>query len=314
MRKTTPGAYFELPKESLLRHVVRYKYLYLMILPAFAWVVVFRYVPIYGVTMSFQNYSIRKGFFRSEWVGLKHFVWLFDDPKFVQAFVNTWVINLQKLALGFFSTVALAVMINEMPHLALKRTVQTITYLPHFMSWVILAGIFNSLFAYEIGAVSHFLEVVGIGKFDFLQDHRYFRGFLVVTHVWKEVGWGSIIYLAAIAAINPELYEAAWVDGAGRGRQLIHITIPGLVSTMTIVFILNLGNVLNWSFDQVFNLYNPLVYETGDIMQTYILRNLQGNPNFSRLAAAGLIRSIIGMTLLVISNGFARRFGRTSIY
>jgi putative aldouronate transport system permease protein len=212
------------------------------------------------------------------------------------------------------SAVGLALLINEMMHPRLKRVIQTITYLPHFISWVILAGMFNSLFAYDTGAVNHLLDTIGIGRIDFLQDNSYFRGFVVVSHVWKEVGWGSIIYLATIASINPELYEAAWVDGAGRWRQLVHITLPGLAATMTIVFIISLGNVLNWSFDQIYNLYNPLVYETGDIMQTYIIRNVQGNPNFSRLAAAGFLRSVIGMTLLIVSNSLARRFGKTSIY
>jgi len=312
--KEKPALRPERSRESLLRHIIRYKYLHLMILPALVWLVIFRYIPIYGVTMAFQDFSIRKGFFGSAFVGAKHFAWLFTDPYFLRAFVNTWLINVGKLVLGFVSTVVLAVLINEVRHLAFKRTIQTITYLPHFISWVILAGIFNSLFAYETGAVSHLLDVMGIGKFDFMQDNMYFRGFIVITHVWKEVGWGSIIYLAAIAAINPELYEASWVDGAGRWRQLIHITLPGIATTMTIVFIINLGNVLNWSFDQVYNLYSPLVYETGDIMQTYILRNLTQNPNFSRLAAAGFIRSAIGMTLLVTANSLARRFGRTSIY
>jgi putative aldouronate transport system permease protein len=301
-------------RKGLLKHLIRYRYLYLMVVPALVWLVFFRYIPMYGVTMSFQDFSIRKGFFRSEWVGLKHFIWLFNDPKFTRAFVNTWVINLGKLLLGFLAAVGLALLINEVLHRGLKRVIQTITYLPHFISWVILAGIFNSLFAYDTGAVNHLLEAIGLARIDFLQDNNYFRGFVVVSHVWKEVGWGSIIYLATIASINPELYEAAWVDGAGRWRQLLHITLPSLTATMTIVFIISLGNVLNWSFDQIYNLYNPLVYETGDIMQTYIIRNVTGNPNFSRLAAAGFIRSVLGMTLLVTSNAFARRFGKTSIY
>lgn len=301
-------------REPLLRHIAKHRYMYLMIVPALVWLIIFQYIPIYGITMAFQQFSLRKGFFGSPFVGLKHFRWLFNNPGFVQAFVNTWIINVGKLALGFTSTIILALLINEVRHTPFKRSVQTVTYLPHFISWVILAGIFNSLFAYETGAVSHLFEAIGIGKFDFLQDNRYFRQFIVVSHVWKEVGWGSIIYLAAISAINPELYEAARVDGAGRWKQVRFITIPGISSTMIIVFIISLGNVLNWGFDQVYNLYNPLVFETGDIMQTYILRSLEHNPNFSRLAAVGFIRSFIGMTLLVVANSLARRFGRTSIY
>jgi putative aldouronate transport system permease protein len=300
--------------EPLVRHIARYKVLHLMLLPALLWLAVFQYVPIYGVTIAFQDFSLRRGFFASPYVGLKHFEWLFADPLFVRSFANTWIINLGKLALGFVCTVTLALLINEVRQPAVRRTVQTITYLPHFISWVILAGVFNSLFTYETGAVSRFVEAVGLGKHDFLQDNRSFRQFLVVTHVWKEVGWGSIIYLAAMAAINPELYEAARVDGAGRWTQMAAITLPGIASTMVVVFMINLGNVLNWSFDQIYNLYSPLVYESGDIMETWIVRNLSQNPNFSRLAAAGFVRAFIGMAMLVTANSLARRFGRTTIY
>lgn len=301
-------------RESLGRHIRRYPYLHLMILPALAWLIVFQYLPIYGITTAFQDFTMRKGYFGSPWVGLKHFLYLFRNPGFQQAFINTWVINLGKLALGFGSAVLLALMINEVRHFAFKRTVQTITYLPHFISWVILAGIFNPLFTYKTGAVSHLLQAVGIGAVDFLQDNAWFRPFVIVTHVWKEVGWGSIIYLAAIAGINPELYEAAWVDGAGRWRQLTAITLPAIASTMLVVFTLNLGTVLNWSFDQIYNLYSPLVYKTGDIMQTYVMRSLIQSPNFSRLTAAGFIQSLIGLAMLLAANGLARRFGRASIY
>ncbi len=300
--------------EPLVRHIARYKVLHLMLLPALAWLVLFQYVPMYGVTIAFQDFSLRRGFLGSPYVGLKHFRWLFADPLFVRSFANTWIINVGKLATGFIATVTLALLINEVRHPAVRRTVQTITYLPHFVSWVILAGIFNSLFTYETGAVSRLIEALGLGKPDFLQDNRYFRQFIVITHVWKEVGWGSIIYLAAMAAINPELYEAAWVDGAGRWTQMARITLPGIASTMMVVFMINLGNVLNWSFDQIYNLYSPLVYESGDIMETWIVRNLSQNPNFSRLAAAGFVRAFIGMTMLLIANSLARRFGRTSIY
>jgi putative aldouronate transport system permease protein len=301
-------------REPLLKHIRKHPYLHLMILPALAWLVIFQYLPIYGITTAFQDFTMRKGYFGSPWVGLKHFLYLFRNPGFQQAFVNTWVINLGKLALGFASAVTLALMINEVRSSGFKRTIQTISYLPHFISWVILAGIFNPLFTYKTGAVSHLMASLGLPMVDFLQDNAWFRPFIVVTHVWKEVGWGSIIYLAAIAGINPELYEAAWVDGAGRWRQLTAITLPAIASTMLVVFTLNLGSVLNWSFDQIYNLYSPLVYKSGDIMQTYMMRSLISAPNFSRLAAAGLIQSSIGLLMLLGANALARRFGRSSIY
>ena len=215
----------------------------------------FRYWPIYGVTVAFQSFSFRLGYFRSPWVGFRHFI-----------------------------------------------------------GWVVLAGVFRSLLAKDTGTVNNLLVTMGLDRIDFLQRPDLFRGVLVATEIWREVGFGTIIYFAAIAAINPELYESAAVDGAGRFRRMWHITLPSLASTMIVLLILRLGNILTVRFDQVFNLYNPLVYETGDIIQTYILRSLQQNPHWSRLAAAGLIRSIIGLVLLLVPNRIVRLFGREGIY
>jgi len=299
---------------SLHKFVWKYRGMYFLVLLPLIWTAVFRYWPLYGVTMAFQDFTYRQGYFGSPWVGFTHFVDLFESRLFMRAFWNTWIINVQRVVFGFPAPIILALLINEVPRRGYQRVVQSLTYLPHFIGWVVLAGIFRSLLAKDTGSVNNLLEVIGLTRIDFLQRADLFRGVLVATEIWREVGFQTIIYFAAIAAINPELYESAAVDGAGRFRRMWNITIPGMASTMIVLLILRLGNLLTVGFDQVFNMYNPLVYETGDIIQTYILRSLQENPHWSRLAAAGLIRSVIGLFLLLIANRVVRFFGREGIY
>ncbi len=301
-------------RETLGSHLLKHRYMYLLIVLPLVWLILFRYLPLYGVIIAFQDFSIRKGYFGSEWVGLKHFVYLFNQKGFVSAFWNTWIINSIRIAIGFPIPIVMTLLINEVRHLPYRRAIQTITYLPHFISWVVLAGIFNSLLALDTGVVNYLLASVRIPKVDFLQSNSTFRGVIVLTDIWKEFGWGTIIYLSTIASINPELYEAAWVDGAGRWRQMWYITLPSLVSTMIIVLILRLGYILMVGFEQIFNLYSPLVYETGDIIQTYIVRMLRLRPHFSRLAAAGFVQSIVGLILLLAANRLVKFFGREGIY
>jgi putative aldouronate transport system permease protein len=264
--------------------------------------------------MAFQKFSFRKGYFGSPWVGFEHFKYLFSKSRFMNAFWNTWIINSLRIIFGFPAPIILALLINEVRHAAYKRVVQTVSYLPHFIGWVILAGIFNMLLARDTGALNGLLASIGIERIDFLQDNRTFRWVLVFTDIWKEVGWGTIIYLATIAGINPELYESAVVDGAGRFKQMIYITLPSLVSTMVVLLLLRLGSILAVGFDQIYNLYSPLVYETGDIIQTYIVRQMTTSPVWSRLAAAGFIQSLIGMVLLLLANRLIRFTGREGIY
>lgn len=292
---------------KIIRDIRMNKLLYLLILPPVLYVIVFHFIPMYGVIMSFQDFSFRKGYFGSDWVGLKHFVWLLENPSFRQAFVNTITINLLRILVGFPMPIILALLINEVRHHYFKRTVQTLSYLPYFISWVILAGIFNDLLARDYGAVNSFLASIGLPRIDFLQDPHVFPWTLVISEIWRTVGWGSIIYLATIATISSTLYEAAEVDGATRLQQILHITLPTLRPTMVVILIINIGNILRVGFDQVYNLYNPLVYETGDIIQTYIVRSFSINPNFSRLAAAGLLESTLGMILLLTANHVIRK-------
>jgi putative aldouronate transport system permease protein len=281
--------------------------LYLLMLPPLVYLIVFHYIPMVGVTMSFQDFSFRRGYFGSDWVGLKHFLWLFGNETFVAAFFNTLKINVLRILLGFPAPIILALLINEVRHIYFKRTVQTLSYLPHFISWAVLAGIFNDLLARDYGAVNHALAFIGLPRIDFLQNPTVFPLTLVVTEIWRTVGWSSIIYLATIATINPTLYEAAEVDGASRLAKMWYITVPSLYPAMIVVFLLSVGNVLRVGFDQVFNLYNPLVYETGDIIQTFIVRSFANNPDFSRLAAAGFLQSFLGLILLLTANQIVKR-------
>jgi putative aldouronate transport system permease protein len=301
-------------KLPLGKFIIKHRGMYFLILLPLVWLAIFRYWPLYGVTMAFQDFNFRDGYFGSEWVGLKHFIFLFQRSTFMRAFWNTWIINALRIVFGFPAPIILALLLNEVRSSGYKRLVQTVTYLPHFIGWVILAGIFRSLLARDYGVINNVFEAIGLTRVDFLQSNATFRGVLVVTDIWRNVGYGTIIYLAAIAAINPELYESAIVDGAGRWRRMISITLPGMVSTMIVLLILRMGYLLTVGFDQVYNLYNPLVYETGDIMQTYILRALQENPRWSQMAAAGFIRAIIGLVLLLGANRLVRLFGREGIY
>lgn len=296
---------------ALFRKVTRdigmHKLLYLLLIPPLLYLIIFHYIPMIGVVMSFQDFSFRKGYFGSDWVGLQHFQWLWENAAFRQAFINTIVINTLRIVIGFPAPVILALLINEVRITFFKRTIQTLTYLPYFMSWVVLAGIFNDLLSRDYGAVNSLIASFGLPRIDFLQDPAVFPWTLVLTEIWRTVGWSSIIYLATIAIISPTLYEAAKVDGATRLQKIRYITLPSLRPTMVILLLLSIGNVLRVGFDQVFNLYNPLVYQTGDVIQTYIVRSFSMSPNFSRLAAAGFVQAFLGMLLLLGANQIVKR-------
>jgi putative aldouronate transport system permease protein len=292
----------------------RDRYLYLMFAPVALYFILFRYWPIYGVTVAFQKFRLAKGWFGSPFIGLQNFRELFADKAFQVAFVNTWVINGLRILVGFPVPVLFALLLNEVRSVSVKRVVQTITYLPHFISWVVLAGIFTSLFAKDTGAVNQFLELLGIQRVDFLLDNRYFRAVVIGTGIWRDMGWNTIIYLAAIASINPELYESALVDGAGRFQRMVHITLPGISNIIVVVFILWMGRILWMGFEQIYNLYTPLTYESADIIDTYVVRQLTQYPNYGRLAAAGFVKSVVGVVILILANSTVKLFGKEGIY
>ncbi|MGF6357516.1 putative aldouronate transport system permease protein [Paenibacillus sp. 4624] len=273
--------------------------LYLMLSPAVLLVLVFVYMPLGGLVMAFQDYKPYLGIMGSEWVGMEHFKFLFEYPDSVQVIWNTLRIAVLKLVFGFISTMGFALLINEVRRKVLRSTVQTFVFLPHFLSWVVLGGIFIELLNPDSGLVNQALQALGLNPIFFLGDNNWFLFTVVSSEVWKEFGYGSIIFLAAIVGINPALYEAAQIDGAGKWKQMLHITLPSLIPTIAVVLTLSLSQILNAGFDQIFNLYNPLVYEKGDIIDTFVYRIGLIDGNYSFSTAIGLFKSIVSLILIL---------------
>ncbi len=273
--------------------------LYLMLSPAVLLVLVFVYMPLGGLVMAFQDYKPYLGIMGSEWVGMEQFKFLFEYPDSLQVIWNTLRIAVLKLVFGFISTMGFALLINEVRLKVLRSTVQTFVFLPHFLSWVVLGGIFIELLNPDSGLVNQALQALGFNPIFFLGDNNWFLFTVVSSEVWKEFGYGSIIFLAAIVGINPALYEAAQIDGAGKWKQMLHITLPSLIPTIAVVLTLSLSQILNAGFDQIFNLYNPLVYEKGDIIDTFVYRIGLIDGNYSFSTAIGLFKSIVSLILIL---------------
>ena len=288
----------------------------LMFIPVIVYFFIFKYIPMGGIVIAFKNYKISQGIWGSAWCGMDNFTKAFATPTFARAVRNTLEISGLKLLFGFPAPIILALMLNEVTHVRFKKTVQTITYLPHFLSWVVLAGMFQQLLSPNNGAVNAVLKQV-FGMKDsiyFLGSNQYFRGTLIVTDIWKNVGWSSILYLATISGIDPSLYEAATVDGASRWQCTRYITIPSLVSTIVIMLILSIGSIMDAGFDQVFNLYNSAVYQTGDIIDTYVYRYGIGDMKYSLATAVGLFKNVIAFVLVVGTNLITRKISGEGIW
>lgn len=297
-----------------LRRMLRMDYdLYLMLLPALIALVLFHYLPMYGVIGAFKDFKLARGFFGSEWVGFAHFERLISAREFARVFRNTILINIYRLIFQFPLPIILAILINEVRNLAFKRGVQTITYLPHFMSWVIVGALFVDLLSPTGGLINKVLTPIGLGPIT-LMDKRFFRTIVVSTYAWKETGWSAIIYLAAITGIDPSLYEAAAVDGANKWRQMIHITLPGISSTIVFVILLRISAITATNVEQILMLYNPLVYDTGDVIGTYVYRVGIGQMKFSYTIAVGLFQSGIGFVLLLVANALSRRWAKMGMW
>ena len=271
-----------------------------MLLLPIAIVIIYNYIPMFGVLISFMKYLPAKGIFRSKWVGLNNFRVLFTMPTFSQALGNTLIISVFKIVLNILVPVTITLLLNDLTSTKVKKTVQTIIYMPHFISWVMLSSIFIKLLSGN-GVVNKFLGLFGVRPIIFMGDNKWFRFTLIFTYIWKEFGYGTIVYLAAVAGINADLYEAAEVDGAGHWQQMLHVTLPGIAPTVVMMTALSLGSVLNAGFDQVFNMYSPLVYETGDILDTLVYRMGFDNGNFGLSTAAGMFKSVISSVLLIMS-------------
>jgi putative aldouronate transport system permease protein len=289
------------------------KMLYLFILPGLAVLLVFNYLPLYGITIAFKDFNPLAGIWNSEWAGLKHFQRLWGSVFFWRVLKNTLVINLMQLTFGFPAPIILALLINEIRKSAFKKTVQTITYLPHFMSWVIVGGFVVTILSPTQGIVSQLsLLLTGERSDLFLMiEPAAFPWILVFSHIWQSVGWGSIIFIAAISGINPDLYEAAIIDGANRWRQMWNITLPCLMPTIFVILILRVGRFMEANFEQIFVLLNPNVYSTGDVISTYVFREGLSKGNFSYTAAIGFFQSAIGFVLMVIVNRISKRLDQS---
>lgn len=293
---------------EVLTQFRRHKGLVLLVAPGLAFFLVFHYLPMFGLVLAFKEFRLSAGILGSEWSGLENFSRLFGGADFPNALRNTVVISFLRLLFGFFAPIALALMLNEVRVSWYKRTVQTVTYIPYFLSWVILGGIFLMIFS-QSGPVNQIAQLFGVSAIEFLTDDFWFITVVIATGIWQAAGYGAVIYLAALAGISPDLYEAAVVDGAGRWKQTLHITIPGLVPTIITLFILNLGHVLNAGFDQIYNMYNPMVYDAADIIDTYVLRRIV-LMDFGLATGAGLFKSVVGLVMVVLANSLARQLSR----
>lgn len=286
---------------------------HLMLLPGFLMVLIFKYIPMAGLCIAFQDYFPVFGMFEQEWVGFENFAYVFSMPTFPRVIYNTLFIAIMKIAAGIVVPVTFALMLNEMKNVAYKRSIQTVVYLPHFISWVALAGIFLDVLSLD-GILNTMLGQLGINPIYFLGDEKVFPYTMVVTDVWKTFGWNTIVYLAAITGVDPALYEAAYLDGAGRYRQTIHVTIPTIMPIVMLMTILSIGNVLRAGFDQIFNLYSPLVYSTGDIIDTFVYRLGILGAQFGPATAVGLFQSLVSFVLITAGYWAADKFAGYRVF
>ena len=290
-----------------------YKHYYLMLLPGLLWVFVFKIIPMFGVVMAFQRFNPGKGVLGSPWVGLDNFEYMLQLNDSKTIFFNTAFIAVLKIIFNLIVPVLVALMLNELRLNTLKRGIQTVVYLPHFLSWVILAGIMLDVFAYR-GPVNSFRATLGMEPILFFAKAELFVPLVVSSDVWKEFGFNAVVYLAALTAINPELYEAAAIDGASRFQRIVHITLPGIRTVVILMSVLGLRNLLDANFDQIFNLYNPLVYSSGDIIDTWVYRMGLLQMQYGLATAIGLLKSVIGFALIALSYFLARKYANYNIF
>ncbi|MFE0557460.1 MULTISPECIES: ABC transporter permease [Paenibacillus] len=291
----------------------REKYIYLLLLPGVLYFIIYRYVPMAGLVIAFKDFNPFTGFWNSDWVGFKHFARMFESSEVIQVLVNTIQISLLQIFVAFPVSIILALMLNELQHATLKRFIQSLIYLPHFLSWVVVVGIFVVFLRGE-GLVNSVLSNIGMEAIPFLTDPAYFKPIIILQVIWKEAGWGTIIFLAALAGVNPSLYEAAVIDGANRWRQLWHVTLPAIRGVIIILFILRLGSVLDTGFEQIFLMLNPFNMDSGNVLDTYVYFKgiQQGNIGFA--TAVGMFKGMIGLVLVLSANRLAKRFGEEGLY
>lgn len=304
------------PNKDLWKRIKKQKTLVLMSIPFLIYIFIFCYAPLIGWLMAFQNFKPAKGLFDQTWVGLKQFKFLFSDPTFIRVIRNTLAMSLINLTLSFACSIGFALLLNEVKNILSKKFVQTVSYLPHFLSWIIVTGIVAQVLSTETGIVNQLLMWTHIidRPINFFADTKYFWGIVGAANVWKEVGWGSIIYLSAITAINPDLYEAAEIDGAGRFQRMWHITLPGIKPTIFILLIINIGNILNAGFEVQYLLGNGLVQDVSQTIDIFVLKYGISLGNYSLATAAGIFKSMISIILIFLANRFAKSMGEERLF
>ena len=290
------------------------RYLYLLLVPCVVYFIIFNYVPMYGLILAFKNFKFSTGILGSPWVGLENFRYLFHLDAFYRVLGNSLLLNLLKLVLYFPIPIVLTMALNEIPFIRYKRISQTLLYLPYFISWVVIGGILVNLLSPSWGIINSAIRAFGGDPVFFLGSAKYFRGIAIVSNIWKNVGWDTIIYLAAVTAVNPELYEAATVDGASRLQRIRHITLPGIKGTIVILLLLTIGNIMNNGFEQIFMLQNASNLAVSEVFETYTYRLGIINGRFSFATTVGLFSSVVGFTLLMIANWIAKLMGEEGIF
>lgn len=293
--------------------VWRHRWIYALIAPTIIYFVIFAYLPMIGLQIAFKDYRVFRGMWESPWVGFEHFQTMFGSEKFPQLIRNTLVISFYRIIFGFPVPIIFALLLNEVRRMWFKRSIQTVTYFPHFLSWVVFAGIVVNILG-PTGMVNTLLVGAGDDRINFLTNPDTFRSVVVITGIMKEFGWGAIIYLAALSGIDQQLYEAARVDGAGKLRQIWHVTLPGLRPVMAVLLVLSLGSLLDAGFDQIFQLQNGAVLEVGDIIDTYVYRVGLLDAQFELATAVGMFKGVVGLAMIVTANYVLRRMGQRSIW
>lgn len=299
------------PRKRLQKDHIR---LYLLFLPVAVWYMIFQYVPMGGLVIAFQDFKILKGIGASKFVGFDNFVYLFSLPSFLQAIRNTLIMAVQRLVFSFPLPILFALLLNEVQSPRLKKTAQTISYLPHFISWSVAGGLVYMLLSPNTGVVNNVIKMLGGTPKNFLGQSQYFYNIVLFSGMWKNLGWGSIVYLAALSSISVDIYEAARIDGASRMQRIIYINLPHLLPTICTLFILNTGKVMSLGFEKVFLMQNPLNIDTSEIISTYIYKKGILNAQYSFSTAVGLFNSVINLFLVLVVNGISRKINETSIW
>lgn len=313
-RSAMPPPVMGASRPSTWRAVVKYRHLYFLVLPGLLFFILFKIVPMWGILVAFQDYTPILGMLHSKWVGFKHFIEFFQYDSFDNLLRNTLLINIFNLVFLFPLPIVLSIMLNEVRHQAVKRIHQSIVYMPHFLSWVIIASMTFFLLSTDVGLLNKAIRGMNLEPIPFLNEPRYFWALLTVQNIWKDAGWGTIIFLAAIAGVDPSRYEAAVIDGASRMRQIWHITLPAIRPTILVLLILRLGHIADVSFEQVLLMLNPLVLSVGDVFDTYSYKQgiLSGQTSVG--VAVGLFKGAVGLALVLISNYIVKKMGHEGIY